>query len=53
MAKRFGVEVAQELAPSHPTLGDADSPEALEEYQANKRAYGAHLAALAKLVDRA
>jgi hypothetical protein len=37
MAKRFGVEVVQEPAPSHPTLGDVDSPEALEEYQANKR----------------
>jgi uncharacterized HhH-GPD family protein len=39
LAKRFGVDVAQELAPSHPTLGDVDSPEALEEYQAKKRAY--------------
>src|SRR5215210_2705316 len=32
LAKRFGVEVAQDLVPSHPTLGDVDSPEALEEY---------------------
>jgi hypothetical protein len=39
LAKRFGVEAAQEIAPNHPTLGDVDSPEALEEYQAKKRAY--------------
>ena len=45
LAKRFGVEVAQELAPSHPTLGDVDSPEALEEYQAKKRAHKAKLRA--------
>jgi uncharacterized HhH-GPD family protein len=43
--KRFGVAVAQELAPNHPTLGDVDSPEALEEYQAKKRAYKASLRA--------
>ena len=45
LAKRFGVEVAQELAPSHPTLGDVDSPEALEEYQAKKRAHKAKMRA--------
>ena len=45
LAKRFGVGVARELAPSHPTLGDVDSPEALEEYQAKKRAYKASLRA--------
>jgi uncharacterized HhH-GPD family protein len=39
LAKRFGVEAAQELVPNHPTLGDVDSPEALEDYQAKKRAY--------------
>ena len=39
LAKRFNVAVAQELAPNHPTLGDVDSAEALEEYQAKKRAY--------------
>jgi uncharacterized HhH-GPD family protein len=39
LAKRFGVEAAQELVPSHPTLGDVDSAEALERYQAQKRAY--------------
>src|ERR671911_2501140 len=37
LAKRFGVAAAQEIAPSHPTLGDVDSPEALEHYQSLKR----------------
>jgi uncharacterized HhH-GPD family protein len=45
LAKRFGVETAQELVPSHPTLGDVDSPEALERYQEAKRAYKAKLRA--------
>lgn len=45
LAKRFGVQAAQELVPNHPTLGDVDSPEALEEYQAKKRAYKAKLRA--------
>jgi uncharacterized HhH-GPD family protein len=45
LAKRFGVEVARELAPSHPTLGDVDSPEALDAYQAKKRAHKAKLRA--------
>ncbi len=39
LAKRLGVEVARPLAPDYPTLGDVDSPEALEAYQAAKRAY--------------
>jgi len=39
LAKRFGVEAAQELVPNHPTLGDVDSAQALEDYQAKKRAY--------------
>jgi uncharacterized HhH-GPD family protein len=43
LAKRFGVEAAQGLVPNHPTLGDVDSPEALEEYQAKKRAYKAEM----------
>jgi uncharacterized HhH-GPD family protein len=43
--KRFGVPAAKELDPGHPTLGDVDSPEALEEYQAKKRAYKAKLRA--------
>jgi uncharacterized HhH-GPD family protein len=45
LAKRFGVQVAEGLVPSHPTLGDVDSPEALERYQAAKRAYKATLRA--------
>ncbi|MBD0339258.1 MAG: DNA repair protein [Thermoleophilia bacterium] len=45
LAKRFGVEQARALVPSHPTLGDVDSPAALAEYQAAKRAYKASLRA--------
>ena len=41
LAKRFGVEAARELVPSHPTLGDVDSREALEHYQAAKRQHKA------------
>jgi uncharacterized HhH-GPD family protein len=41
LAKRFGVAAAQELAPTHHTLGDVDSPQALLDYQAAKRAYKA------------
>lgn len=39
LAKRFGVAAADGLVPSFPTLGDVDSVEALEAYQAKKRAY--------------
>ena len=39
LAKRFGVEAAQELVPWHPTLGDVDSPQALADYQAAKRVH--------------
>ena len=45
LAKRFGVEAAQELVPSHPTLGDVDSAQALEDYQAKKRAHKAEMRA--------
>jgi uncharacterized HhH-GPD family protein len=45
LAKRFGVSAAQGLVPGHPTLGDVDSAEALEHYQAQKRAYKASLRA--------
>jgi uncharacterized HhH-GPD family protein len=41
LAKRFAVASAAGLVPSHPTLGDVDSPEALTAYQAQKRAYKA------------
>jgi uncharacterized HhH-GPD family protein len=45
LAKRFGVETAREIAPSHPTLGDVDSREALEHYQALKREWKAKMRA--------
>jgi hypothetical protein len=41
LAKRFGVEAAQELVPWHPTLGDVDSRQALADYQAAKREHKA------------
>jgi uncharacterized HhH-GPD family protein len=41
LAKRFGVKVAEGLVPSHPTLGDVDSHEALAAYQAAKKAHKA------------
>jgi uncharacterized HhH-GPD family protein len=41
LAKRFGVAAAQDLVPWHPTLGDVDSPQALTDYQAAKRAHKA------------
>lgn len=47
LAKRFGVQPSgwEELAPSHMSLGDVNSAEALESYQAKKRAYKASLKA--------
>jgi uncharacterized HhH-GPD family protein len=44
LAKRFGVDAARDLVPSHPTLGDVDSPQALADYQGAKRARKAELA---------
>ncbi len=41
LAKHFHVKAAEDLLPPHPTLGDVDSQEALEEYQAAKRAHKA------------
>jgi uncharacterized HhH-GPD family protein len=41
LAKRFGVPVAQDLVPGHPTLGDVDSAQALADYQAAKKAHKA------------
>jgi len=43
LAKRFDVDVAREVAPNHPTLGDVDSAQALVDYQAAKREYKAKL----------
>ncbi len=47
LGKRFGIKPPgwEEVAPKHPTLGDVDSPEALEEYQAKKRAHKAAMRA--------
>ena len=47
LALRFGIDTAQELVPSYPCLGGVDSPEALAEYQAAKRAHKAALRAAA------
>jgi uncharacterized HhH-GPD family protein len=44
LAKRFGVGAARGLVPPHPTLGDVDSPQALHDYQAAKRAHKAQWA---------
>lgn len=41
LAKHFGVKAAEDLVPWHPTLGDVDSPEALMEYQAQKKIHKA------------
>jgi uncharacterized HhH-GPD family protein len=40
LVRRLGVDLPRidEVMPGHPTLGDVDSPEALERYQATKRA---------------
>jgi hypothetical protein len=45
LAKRFDVAAAEELVPWHPTLGDVDSPQALADYQAGKRAHKAAMRA--------
>jgi uncharacterized HhH-GPD family protein len=50
--KHFGVEAARELVPWHPTLGDVDSPKALEEYQEAKRVHKAEWAAGAGATSR-
>jgi uncharacterized HhH-GPD family protein len=47
LARRFDVELAEPLVPAHPTLGDVDSPQALADYQAGKRAQKAALRAAA------
>jgi uncharacterized HhH-GPD family protein len=48
LALQFGVDAAQELVPEYPCLGKIDSPEALAEYQAAKRAHKATLRAQAQ-----
>ncbi len=47
LAKRFDVEQAAPLVPAHRTLGDVDSPQALLDYQAAKRAHKADMRAAA------
>jgi uncharacterized HhH-GPD family protein len=42
--KHFGIEAARGLMPGHPTLGDVDSPQALEDYQEAKRVHKAEWA---------
>jgi len=41
LAKRYELETAKALVPPHPTLGDVDSPQALIDYQAAKKAHKA------------
>ena len=52
LGKRLGVKPPgwEEVAPKHPTLGDVDSPQALLEYQAAKRAHKAEMRAQGKRV---
>lgn len=52
LGKRLGVAVPglASVLPTHPTLGDVDSPEALAAYQAGKRAKKAALRAQGKRV---
>jgi hypothetical protein len=50
LAKRFGVAAADSLVPGHHCLGDVDSPQALLDYQAAKRA---HKAAMRSATDGA
>jgi uncharacterized HhH-GPD family protein len=47
LIKRYGVRPPgyEDVLPEHPTLGDVDSPEALEAYQAAKRAHKAAIRA--------
>jgi uncharacterized HhH-GPD family protein len=41
LSNRYGVAVAEGLVPPHPTLGNVDSPQALVDYQAAKKAHKA------------
>jgi len=41
LSKRYGLKVADDLVPPHPTLGDVDSAQALADYQAAKRIHKA------------
>jgi len=50
LAKRLGLDIPglDSVLPTHPTLGDVDSPEALASYQTGKRAMKAAKRAAAK-----
>jgi uncharacterized HhH-GPD family protein len=52
LGKRLGVALPgmAEVMPTHPTLGDVDSPESLASYQAGKRAHKAEMRAQGKRV---
>ena len=52
LGKRLGVSLPgmADVMPTHQTLGDVDSPEALASYQAGKRAYKAEMRAQGKRV---
>ena len=50
LAKRYKLAKAKGLVPAHPTLGDVDSPQALRDYQAAKKA---HKAEWSKMSGRA
>ena len=41
LAKRYGLKQAEPLVPWHPTLGDVDSAQALDDYQAAKKQHKA------------
>ncbi len=45
LSRRFGVDLPgmESVMPGHPTLGDVDSPQALADYQAGKRARKAEM----------
>jgi uncharacterized HhH-GPD family protein len=47
LVKLLGVQPPgiEQVVPAHPTLGDVDSPEALADYQAKKRAHKAAMRA--------
>jgi uncharacterized HhH-GPD family protein len=49
LSRRFGVQLPglAERLPTWPTLGDVDTPEALERYQSQKRAHKAAMRAAA------
>jgi uncharacterized HhH-GPD family protein len=48
LAYRYGLENAKPLAPDHACLGKVDSPQALADYQAEKRAHKAAMRAAAE-----